>query len=67
MFIYLLNHPEFSKFDTSSLRGGLISGAPCPEALCHRLVNDLGLKDLQVRTREFLGMKFIALLWHDGV
>jgi len=47
MFIYLLNHPEYPKFNITSLKGGLISGAPCPEALCARLVNDLGLKDLQ--------------------
>src|SRR5258708_14208788 len=30
MFIAQLNHPEFSRFDLSSLRRGIMAGAPCP-------------------------------------
>ncbi len=30
MFIAMLNHPDFSKYDMSSLRTGIMAGAPCP-------------------------------------
>ncbi|MCX7981602.1 MAG: AMP-binding protein [Syntrophales bacterium] len=30
MFIAMLNHPEFGKFDMKSLRTGIMAGAPCP-------------------------------------
>jgi fatty-acyl-CoA synthase len=32
MFIAELNHPDFDKFDFSSLRTGIMAGASCPEA-----------------------------------
>ncbi len=30
MFIAMLNHSDFSKYDMSSLRTGIMAGAPCP-------------------------------------
>ena len=30
MFIAELNHPDFDKFDLSSLRTGIMAGSPCP-------------------------------------
>lgn len=30
MFIAILNHPDFDKYDLSSLRTGIMAGAPCP-------------------------------------
>ncbi len=30
MFIAELNHPEFARYDLSTLRTGIMSGAPCP-------------------------------------
>lgn len=30
MFIAMLNHPDFSKYNMSSLRTGIMAGAPCP-------------------------------------
>lgn len=30
MFIAMLNHPDFSKYDMSTLRTGIMAGAPCP-------------------------------------
>ena len=32
MFIAELNHPDFDKYDFSSLRTGIMAGASCPEA-----------------------------------
>lgn len=46
----MLNHPAYSKYDYGSIRGGIIAGAPCPTTLCAKLVNELGMKDLQVRS-----------------
>ncbi len=31
MFIAILNHPDFNKYDMTSLRTGIMAGAPCPE------------------------------------
>jgi len=31
MFIATLNHQDFNKFDLSSMRTGIMAGAPCPE------------------------------------
>ncbi|KAI1720672.1 AMP-binding enzyme domain-containing protein [Ditylenchus destructor] len=48
MYIDMFNHPEFNDYNYSSIRSGIVAGAPCPVTLCARLVNDLGMKDLQV-------------------
>jgi fatty-acyl-CoA synthase len=37
MFISELEHPEFGRFDCSSLRKGVMSGAPCPIELMKRV------------------------------
>jgi fatty-acyl-CoA synthase len=31
MFVAMLNHPDFDKYDLNSLRTGIMAGAPCPE------------------------------------
>ena len=36
MYIAELEHPEFERFDLSSLRKGIMSGAPCPLELMKR-------------------------------
>ncbi len=41
MFVTELDHPEFSSFDVSSLRTGIIAGAPCPEELMKRIIGDM--------------------------
>jgi hypothetical protein len=48
MFIDMLNHPEYPKTDCTSIRSGIVAGAPCPVMLCSKLVNEMGMKDLQV-------------------
>jgi len=30
MFVSILNHPDFSRYDLTSLRTGIMAGAPCP-------------------------------------
>jgi fatty-acyl-CoA synthase len=41
MFIAELEHPRFPDTDLSSLRTGIMAGAPCPEALMLRVMEDL--------------------------
>ena len=41
MFIALLEHPRFGEFDLTSLRTGIMAGAPCPPALMQRVMQDL--------------------------
>jgi len=41
MFVTELDHPDFESFDVSSLRTGIIAGAPCPEELMKRIIGDL--------------------------
>ena len=37
MFIAILDHPAFSRFDFSSLRTGIMAGAPCPVEVMKRV------------------------------
>ncbi|MHA1571895.1 MAG: AMP-binding protein, partial [Alphaproteobacteria bacterium] len=41
MFIAELDHPRFSEFDMSSLRTGIMAGAPCPPELMRRVMKDM--------------------------
>ena len=41
MFIAELEHPEFSKFDLTSLRGGIMAGAPCPIEVMRRVIDQM--------------------------
>ena len=41
MFIAELEHPEFNSFDLSSLRTGIMAGAPCPPPLMQRVMHDM--------------------------
>jgi len=41
MFIAQLTHLEFSRFDFTSLRTGVMAGAPCPIEVMNRVVNDM--------------------------
>jgi fatty-acyl-CoA synthase len=41
MFIAQLTHPEFPRFDFTSLRTGVMAGAPCPIEVMNRVVNEM--------------------------
>ena len=43
MFIAELDHPEFAKFDLSSLRTGMMAGSPCPIEVMRRCIRDMHL------------------------
>ena len=48
MFIMELDHPEFSSFDMSSLRTGIMAGAPCPVEVMRRLISEMHMKDILI-------------------
>ena len=48
MFLGELEHPEFSKFDLSSLRTGIMAGAPCPTLLMKRVVNEMNCREITI-------------------
>jgi len=48
MFVNELDHPQFNEFDVSSLRTGLIAGAPCPEELMTRIIADMHMENVLI-------------------
>jgi fatty-acyl-CoA synthase len=48
MFIAELEHPEYEKYDTSSLRTGIMAGSPCPEEVMKQVVNDMGAEEITI-------------------
>jgi len=48
MFVTELDHPEFDKFDVSTLRTGIIAGAPCPEELMKRIIGDMNMENVLI-------------------
>jgi fatty-acyl-CoA synthase len=48
MIIALVDHPEFRKKRWKTVKKGIIGGAPCPEELMRRIVEDIGVSDVTV-------------------
>jgi fatty-acyl-CoA synthase len=48
MFIAELEHPRFRTFDLSSLRTGLMAGAPCPTEIMKRVVSEMHCSGMTV-------------------
>jgi fatty-acyl-CoA synthase len=48
MFIAELEHPRFGEFDLSSLRTGIIAGAPCPLELMKDIVTRLHMPEIAI-------------------
>ncbi len=48
MFIAELEHPNFADYDLSSLRTGIIAGAPCPVELMKRLIKQMHLSEITI-------------------
>jgi fatty-acyl-CoA synthase len=48
MFVAELEHPEFSSIDLSSLRTGIMAGAPCPPALMKRVMEDMNCPEILI-------------------
>lgn len=48
MFIAELEHPEFGKFDLSTLRTGIMAGSVCPVEVMKRVVNDMNMSEITI-------------------
>jgi fatty-acyl-CoA synthase len=48
MFIAELEHPDFKNYDLSSLRTGIMAGAPCPEPLMKRVIEQMHCSEILI-------------------
>ena len=48
MFIAVLDHPEFGRFDLSRLRTGIMAGSPCPTEVMKRVVDQLHMRQVTI-------------------
>ena len=48
MFIAEMEHPEFKRFDLTSLRAGIMAGAPCPIEVMRRVMDAMHLRDITI-------------------
>jgi fatty-acyl-CoA synthase len=46
MYVAQLEHPDFDRFDLTSLRTGIMSGAPCPLPLMEQVVRRMGIREI---------------------
>ncbi len=48
MFIGELNHPDFARYDLSSLRTGIMAGSPCPIEVMRAVVDKMGAREITI-------------------
>ncbi len=48
MFISMLDHEDFSKFDLKSLRTGIMAGAPCPVEVMRRVIAEMNMSEVTI-------------------
>ena len=48
MFVAMLDHPEFRRHDCSSLRTGVMAGAPCPIEVMRHVVSSLHMPQVTI-------------------
>ena len=48
MFIAELEHPHFARYDLSSLRTGIMAGAPCPIEIMRRVIDKMHMRDVTI-------------------
>jgi fatty-acyl-CoA synthase len=48
MFIAILGHPEFQRFDLTSLRTGIMAGSPCPVEVMRNVVARMHMSEVTI-------------------
>jgi fatty-acyl-CoA synthase len=48
MFIAELEHPDFGHYDLTTLRTGIMAGAPCPMEVMRRVMRDMHLEEITI-------------------
>lgn len=48
IFVALLNHPGFARYDLTHLRTGMIGGAPCPVEVMRQIIERMHMRDVTI-------------------
>lgn len=48
MFIAELDHPNFNRYDLSSLRTGIMAGSPCPTEVMKRVIREMYMTEITI-------------------
>ena len=48
MFISVLQHPDFGRFNVSTLRTGIMAGSPCPIEVMRRVIGEMGMHEITI-------------------
>jgi fatty-acyl-CoA synthase len=48
MFIALLNHPDFQRYDLSTLRTGIMAGSPCPIEVMRQVIERMHMSEITI-------------------
>ena len=48
MYIAMLEHPDFEKYDFSSLRTGIMAGSPCPVKVMREVVDKMHMQEITI-------------------
>jgi fatty-acyl-CoA synthase len=48
MFIAELDHPDFGKYDYSSLRTGCMAGSPCPVEVMKKVISQMNMREVEI-------------------
>ncbi|HCW80471.1 MAG TPA: AMP-binding protein [Ruminococcaceae bacterium] len=48
MFIAMLEHQDFPKYNFSTLRTGIMAGSPCPEKVMRRVMDEMGMHEITI-------------------
>jgi fatty-acyl-CoA synthase len=48
MFIAEMEHPDFKRFDLSTLRAGIMAGSPCPIEVMRRVMDCMHMRDITI-------------------
>ena len=48
MFIAELDHPDFSRFDLTSLRTGVMAGSPCPSEVMKKVISLMHMREVEI-------------------
>ena len=48
MFIAMLEHPEFARFDLKTLRTGIMAGSPCPVQVMRKVVDLMHMREVTI-------------------
>lgn len=65
MFVAQLECPEFASYDLSSLRTGIMAGAPCPPPLMRQVMEDMGCREILIAYGQTEASPVTHITHHD--